>query len=146
MRRNKKAQSVIDNLGEMVVAVLVVAIVIGVSMVILAQVNKQAAEIDPMGGCANNSQFYNSTLMQCCKYSCNGTHCSSCGDPHVANGTNISTINCSVPDNSLSATANATRDTINAADDIPGWLSIIIIVLIGTILMGLIALFQRQTT
>ena len=38
---------------------------------------------------------------------------------------------------------NATNTTINAIADIPGWLPIIVITVIGAILIGLVARFRR---
>jgi uncharacterized protein (UPF0333 family) len=38
---------------------------------------------------------------------------------------------------------NATEATQNALDDIPGWLPIIIITVIGALLIGLVGLFRR---
>lgn len=40
--------------------------------------------------------------------------------------------------------ASAALDTLqNAADDIPGWVPLIVIAVIGAILLGLVALFRR---
>lgn len=52
-----------------------------------------------------------------------------------ANGTN--------PDGQLSYAWNGTNDTIDAISDIPTWLPIIVITLIGTVLIGLVAVFRR---
>ena len=46
----------------------------------------------------------------------------------------------------VAADANATAavNTLsNAADDIPGWVPLIVIAVIGSILLGLVALFRR---
>ncbi len=40
--------------------------------------------------------------------------------------------------------SNASRATMNAMDDIPDWLPVIIITLIGAILLGLVAMFGRR--
>jgi len=37
---------------------------------------------------------------------------------------------------------NGTRDTINAMQDIPGWLPIIVITVIGALLIGLVMRFR----
>ena len=39
---------------------------------------------------------------------------------------------------------NATRDTQNATQDIPTWLPIIVITVIGSLLIGLVSLFRRK--
>lgn len=38
---------------------------------------------------------------------------------------------------------NGTRETINAMSDIPGWLSIVVVAVIGVTLLGLVARFRR---
>ncbi len=43
-----------------------------------------------------------------------------------------------------SAAMNGTNDTINAMADIPGWLPIIVITVIGAILIGLVGMFRRS--
>jgi len=40
---------------------------------------------------------------------------------------------------------NGTNDTINAIQDIPGWLPIIVITVIGALLIGLVARFRGST-
>ena len=42
-----------------------------------------------------------------------------------------------------STAANATEETMEAISDIPGWLPIIVITIIGAILIGLVAYFRR---
>ena len=42
-----------------------------------------------------------------------------------------------------SSVCNATNDLANAANDIPGWVPLIVIAVIGSILLGLVALFRR---
>jgi len=39
---------------------------------------------------------------------------------------------------------NGTRSVQNATDDIPGWLPIIVITIIGVILIGLVSIFRRR--
>jgi hypothetical protein len=43
-----------------------------------------------------------------------------------------------------SAACNGTRDTIDAMADIPGWLPIIVITVIGSLLLGLVAFFRGR--
>ena len=43
-----------------------------------------------------------------------------------------------------SAACNSTKTTQSAMDQIPDWLSIIVIVVIGGIILGLISLFRRR--
>ena len=39
--------------------------------------------------------------------------------------------------------ANATATTVSAMADIPGWLPIIVVVVIGALILGLVTLFRR---
>lgn len=46
----------------------------------------------------------------------------------------------------VAADANATSAVVqltNAADDIPGWVPLVVIAVIGAILLGLVAMFRR---
>ena len=124
MKLGKKAQAM-DQLATIVVSLIGVAIVIGVGMIILVQLLNQTDDIDPMGCCANKTQYYNKTLVKCCKLTA--------GVP-----------DCTVVNREFTAACNSTIDTINAADDIPGWLSVIVIVIIGAILIALVSVFRRQ--
>ena len=44
-----------------------------------------------------------------------------------------------------SSACNATKATQSAMDQVPDWLSIIVIVVIGGIIIGLVSLFRRST-
>ena len=54
--------------------------------------------------------------------------------------------NCTATDTGLDSShaCNATREVQEALDDIPGWLPIIVITVIGVILLGLVSLFRRS--
>lgn len=43
-----------------------------------------------------------------------------------------------------SSACNGTRDTMNAIADIPGWLPIIVITVIGALLLGLVSVFRGR--
>ena len=45
-------------------------------------------------------------------------------------------------DNNLTLEHNASKEIISSMDDIPGWIPVIIIVAIGTVLIGLISKIQ----
>ena len=47
-------------------------------------------------------------------------------------------------DGIYSAAYNGTSDTINAMQDIPGWLPIIVITVIGAVLIGLVTRFRSR--
>lgn len=145
MKLKRKAQ--VEQLGTMVISLVAVAIVLGLGMIILVNVLNQSADVSPDSTCcANKSAFWNESLVKCCEYACNGTWCIATGDSHTANGTNMSLANCTGADinQEFTAACNSTVEVINATDDIPGWLSIIVIVIIGAILIGLVSMFRRR--
>lgn len=45
--------------------------------------------------------------------------------------------------NLTSTALNATNTLANAVDDIPGWVPLIVIALIGAVLLGLVAMFRK---
>ena len=94
-----------------------IAIVLAVVLLVISTVKDQAIDIDPCGN-NNGSWFYNASINNC--QDGNG----------VVSG--------------LSTTMNATNTTIGAVADIPPWLPIIVITMIGVILLGLIQVFRRQ--
>lgn len=40
---------------------------------------------------------------------------------------------------------NASIDTIEAMNDIPGWLTIIVVAVIGAVLLGLVSMYRRRS-
>ena len=98
MMRNKKG--VIDNLTAMITPIIVIAIVLVVGFLIIAQAKAQASSVEGI--------VYNTT------------------------------------DGPKSYTYNATNDVQNALADIPGWLPIIIVTIIGALLIGLVGMFRRK--
>lgn len=128
-------------LSQVIVSLLVVGLIFAIGLIVLDKVTETYNDIDSC--CANNTQFYNDTMGVCCKYSCNGTHC---GSAHVAAGGNISLPNCTTAgaNKILSAGCNATGTAMSGISAIPGWITIIVITIIGAILLGLISLFRRR--
>ena len=47
-------------------------------------------------------------------------------------------------DCTTSHTCNATNELYDAVDDIPGWMPLIVIAVIGSALLGLVAMFKRR--
>lgn len=122
MSLKKKGQ--IEELGTMVTSLIAIAIVIGIGMIILVSVLNQTDEIDDKGCCENGTQYYNKTLVKCCKLTAGVT-------------------DCTVTNREFTAACNSSIDVIDAAEDIPGWLGIIVVVIIGAILLSLISVFRR---
>jgi len=110
--KNKKA--VIDDLANLLTTLGGIAILMAVIFLIMAEAKTQVIEIDP---CGNSTQFYNSTTGLCQMPGLDGV-------------------------TSYSAAYNATSDVQNATSDIPGWLPIVIITVIGGILLTLVRFFK----
>ena len=103
MKLHKKG--VIDQLTAMIIPVLVIAIVLVVGFLILAEAKGQIETIEGVNATGHNAV----------------------GD-----------------DNFTSAAWNATGVVQVALSDIPGWLPIIIITIIGALLISLVSVFRRR--
>lgn len=97
MKLNKKAAA-FDQLGALVVPLVVIAVVLVIGFLIMSEVFDQAITYEDGAVVAN-----------CSTYACNGT-----------------------------------RETIDAMAGIPTWLPIIVIVVIGSILIGLVSMFRGK--
>jgi len=113
MKRHKKG--VLDQLEGLFVGLGVLAIIMAVIFLINAEARDQVSEMRP---CSNTSDTFNSTDEQC--YS---------GSTGILTGT--------------SAAWNATVTTTSSATDVPGWLPIVVIVIIGGILLTLVRFFRQ---
>ncbi len=112
----KSKKAVLDNLGELITALGGIAILIAVIFLIMAETNNQVLDLNP---CGNASSVYNATADICHTF-----------DSQTHTG--------------FSATYNATTTTISAAADIPGWLPIVVITVIGGLLLTLVRFFKQQ--
>ena len=106
MRKCLKKGDPLEQLGSMVIGIVVVGIVLAVGLLILAQTRVQISATDAV-------------------YDVNGSN--------IASG--IMT----------SAAWNSTHTTQMATATVPGWLPIIVIVIIGSILIGLVMFFRGRT-
>ncbi len=169
MRMNKKAQ-VIENLQALVVPLVAIAILLAVGLLIMGEVKTQAINnaetisennvtititrnvstiVD--SGCVYENDItideaYNGTtgadvLLGSGNYTGtgNGINISDSGVTGFSASANIS-YTCS----KATYAVNGTRSTQNATSDIPGWLPIIVITVIGAILIGLVGVFRNQ--
>ena len=101
----KKRGDPLEQLGSLVIGLVVVGIVLAVGLLIMAQTRTQISSTEGV---------YN------------------------VNGSNI------VSGDMTSAAWNATHTTQMATAGIPGWLPIIVIVIIGSILIGLVMFFRGR--
>ena len=141
MKMNKKGQSAFDALNNLVIPLVVIGLVLGIGLLIMSEMKLK--QDDTGGCCANGTQLYNKSMGVCCKLSCNGTHCDSGA---ALTNKNVSTANCSANafNSELTSGCNGTSAVQTAMNDIPGWLAIFVIVIIGGVLLALISMFRRQ--
>jgi len=116
---NKKGQ-VMQNLGALGVGVAALCIVLVVTFLIMAQANSNMQA--DSSACPSGYVYQNSTVGCCVS----GTT--------LCSGGNIT---------GYSEAYNATGTLTNAAATIPNWVSIIIITAIGSLLIGMVAMFRR---
>lgn len=126
---NKKGQ-IFQQLSGLAVGIATLVILLTVTFLVIGEGREQIVEIDPCGQ-ANATINYtntNESIIQCCNLGAvNTTWCS---------GDNLSF--------TTSAGYNSTITLANATQDLPGWVPLIVIAVIGTILLGLVALFRRS--
>jgi len=124
--KSRKGNQTLDGLQNLIVPLVAVGIVLVVGFLIMAESKEYI--IDSGQACANTSQVYNTSANICC-------HEVDCVSAAGANATSPG---------AHSSAINGTNDTINAIADIPVWLPIIIITVIGALLIGLVTLFRRR--
>jgi amino acid transporter len=110
-------RGVLEDLQKLVVPLVGVGIVLVIGFLIISEANTQIIDNNP---CQNQSNIYNST-GKCC-YTI-GSTCDGGGG--------------------LSHAINSTKQVQNALADLPQWLPIIVITIIGALLIGLVAVFRR---
>jgi hypothetical protein len=131
--KNKKGQ-IMNNLSGLAVGVAVLAITLTVAFLVIGEGREEIGETYP---CENTSDYFNDTGTTsdgqgyCCHKNGTGTG---------AGGANE--YNCSWTQG-LSAAWNGTNTLGSAVDDIPGWVPLIVIGVVGALLLGLVALFRR---
>ena len=114
--RTFKKKGQLDRFAELVMGLGILVITIAVILLIMAETRSQVRSLD---GCANASEVMNATDNKCY--------------------TNSSMSKLA---NAPSATWNATQKVLESTMDVPGWLPIIVITLIGGILLGLVRWFK----
>lgn len=116
MKNSKRGA--LDNLEQLVVGLGVLAILGAVIFLIIAETRVQ---VESIGGCENSTLVFNGTTNQC----------------HWLNGTG--TVR-----GGASHAFNATVSVQEATSDVPGWLPIVVITVIGGVLLALVRIFRNR--
>lgn len=109
-------RGLLEDLQKIIVPLIAIGIVLVIGFLIMAEAKSNVATINP---CNVTTYNYNTT----------GNCCYQTG--HVCTSGN------------LSAAMIATQETQTAMSDIPTWLPIIIITIIGAMLIGLVAMYRK---
>lgn len=125
MLKSKRGQAYADTLSSLIVGTVAIGIILVVGFLILAEGKTQVISQESSTFC-DSGWTYQTSGNKCC----NSTEGTCLG----ANMTNAGT----------SLGYNGTTETQLALSDIPGWLSIIIVAIIGVVLLGLVALFRSR--
>jgi len=120
LKMSRKAQ-VFDNLGAIAVGIAGLAITLVITFLIISQGRDSMSAAEK---CAESTSTWNGTSGLCCS-----TGALTC------EGANIT---------SASTAMNSTRVLGSAVDEIPEWISLIVIAVIGSIILGLVALFKNR--
>jgi len=121
MKELKRKGQVFANLGAIAVGIAGLAITLVITYLIISQGRDSMAASEK---CAESTSTWNGTSGLCCS-----TGALTC------EGANIT---------SASTAMNSTRVLASAVDEIPGWVSLIVIAVIGSIILGLVALFRNR--
>ena len=122
---NKKA--VMEDISKIVIGVFTFSVVLVITLLILAQSRTQVETMESSDWCGTGFA-YSTSGNNCCNTTGGTANC--LGANHTPA--------------SLSYAFNSTQTTQGAILDIPGWLPIIIVAMIGGILLTVVAYFRRQ--
>ena len=120
---NKKGQ-VMQGLANLGVGIAVFTVVIIIAFIMMAQTKTNMIG-SGNGGCDNSSWHLNTSQDVCCL-----TGATSCLGANQSTG--------------FSLAFNSTSSLQNSAATLPGWLGLVVLVAIGAIVLGMIAMFQRR--
>lgn len=122
---NKKGQ-IMQQLGGLAVGIAALTIVMVITFIIISQGRSQIVDMEGgTGACGNISHVYNGT--QCCEPGTSQT--ALCGGINTS-GTNEA--------------YNVTHTLGSAVETIPGWVPLIVIAVIGSIILGVVMLFRNR--
>lgn len=133
LRKIKRKKPQIAGLQAMIPILVGVCIVLVVGFLIIGEAKDQVIDTEADNGayCGSSLTFNltcfnaNSKSTTCCY---NGTAPTDWNGTHTPNTT---------------FAFNGTETTQNAMDDVPGWIPIIVITIIGALVLGLVAVLQR---
>jgi len=114
---NKKG--VMQSLSTLAIALVAVGIAVVIGMLIMVEV---ADKLETSEACNNASAYWNASSLKC---------------------TNSSSDSTASPEG-VTNTTQGVIETVSAMGDIPTWLPIIVITVIGALLIGLVSLFRKS--
>ena len=119
MKRLSKKAQVMQNIGGIGISIATLVVLLAITFLVLSNVRTQAISVDP---CADTVYYknYNATA-NCCGNGVGG--------------------NCSTGGLGISITMNSTQELTDATATIPGWVPLIILVLIGGLILAMVKTF-----
>jgi len=170
MKYKKKAQ--IEQLQGLIVALVIIAVVLVVGFLIFAETKDQVVDMIDTSTATNESYSYTNNTLVALTYSptaaagtvaCTAVYndtanavtissdrytCNNAGliVDDVGTYTYASTLYVTYTYKTADYAYNASNDVQNATQDIPGWLPIIVVVVIGSLLIGLVLFLRRQAS
>ena len=124
----KKKGQVMQNLGALGIGIAMLVVLLAVTFLVMAQLKTNMQDSSDNQACGNTTLIYNSTNNFCCD---------------TLNCTQAGTFNSSIP-GGLSNAMNATQDLTAATATIPSWVSLIVLVVIGGIILSMVSLFKKR--
>jgi len=168
MKYKKKGQ--IEQLQGLIVALVIIAVVLVVGFLIFAETKDQVVDLISTSTATNESYTYANTTLIALTHSPGSLEltCSALYND-TANAVVIGTGNYTCTTGGITVTDtvghnfsttmyvtytykigdyayNATNEVQNATQDIPGWLPIFIVVVIGALLIGLVSFLRNQAS
>lgn len=169
MKYKKKAQ--IEQLQGLIITLVIVGMVLVVGFLIFAQTKTQVVSMISTGTAGNESYTYanatlaaltysptaaadtvvctevyndtaNAVIIGYGNWSCDNTGLTVTADHHVF----ASTLYVDYTYKTADYAYNSTNTVQNATQDIPGWLPIFIVVVIGALLIGLVSFLRQQAS
>lgn len=166
--KNKKGQ--IEQLQGLVIALIIIGMVLVVGFLIFSQTKTQVVSMISTTTATNESYSYTNNTLVALTYSANSAAgtvactavyndtdnlvvittgnytCNNAGLIVTAQGPFVfaSTLYATYTYKTADYAYNATNEVQNATQDIPGWLPIIVVVVIGSLLIGLVSFLRNQ--
>ena len=168
--KNKKGQ--VEQLIPLVTTLIAVAVVLVVGFLIMSQIKTQAVELIDSASITNeliswsNNTFVNfgvatslaqascsrvittnatgEFLIESGNYTCDLTGFRLIDVNQDVNNWNLSVVKVNYSYKNASFATNSTGETQNALQDVPGWLPIIVVTVIGALLLGLVRMFRNS--